>query len=206
MAPRARTLPRKVATQERSRATVDAILEATARILVKDGYDRASTNRIADAAGVSIGSLYQYFPSKEALVAALIERHMDKMWSLIRDAMVRTQGAPLRKAARDLVRVMIEAHAVDPKLHKVIVEQVPRVGRLEHVYDVEANVTALTQAYLEAHRDEVRVRDLSMAAFVVVHIVEALTHAAVLMRPQILGEPLIDEITEVIVRYLQKPN
>jgi AcrR family transcriptional regulator len=66
MAAKPRTNPRKLASQERSRLTVDALLEATARILVKDSYDRASTNRIADAAGVSIGSLYQYFPSKEA--------------------------------------------------------------------------------------------------------------------------------------------
>jgi AcrR family transcriptional regulator len=66
MAARTRTNPRKLASQERSRVTVDALLGATARILVKDCYDRASTNRIAHLAGVSIGSLYQYFPSKEA--------------------------------------------------------------------------------------------------------------------------------------------
>ena len=70
------TSPRKSATQERSRATVDALLSATARVLVKEGYDRASTNKVAEAAGVSIGSLYQYFPSKEALVSAVIQRHI----------------------------------------------------------------------------------------------------------------------------------
>jgi AcrR family transcriptional regulator len=69
MARKALTKPRKSAAQERSRATVDALVEATARILVKEGFDKASTNRIAAVAGVSIGSLYQYFPSKEALVA-----------------------------------------------------------------------------------------------------------------------------------------
>jgi AcrR family transcriptional regulator len=63
---------------------VDAILSATARILCGTGYDRASTNRIALAAGVSVGSLYQYFPSKEALVAALVERHTESMMSLVR--------------------------------------------------------------------------------------------------------------------------
>jgi AcrR family transcriptional regulator len=69
------TNPRKSASQKRSRVTVDTLLEATARVLVKQGYDRASTNRIAATAGVSIGSLYQYFPNKEALVAALVARH-----------------------------------------------------------------------------------------------------------------------------------
>ena len=76
--------PRKLASQERSRATVDALLEATTRVLLKEGYDRASTNRIAEVAGVSIGSLYQYFPSKEALVAAVIDRHAQEISEVTR--------------------------------------------------------------------------------------------------------------------------
>src|SRR6202451_4373701 len=64
--------PRKPATQARSRQTVDALLEATARVLIKEGYDKTSTNKIAAVAGVSIGSLYQYFPTKEALGAAVL--------------------------------------------------------------------------------------------------------------------------------------
>src|SRR6516225_3163389 len=107
MPPRAHTLPRKNAMQTRSKATVDAILEATARILVKDGYDHASTNRVAEAAGVSIGSLYQYFPSKEALVAALIERHIEEMSQLVRDSMARLADAPIELAVPDFVRTMI---------------------------------------------------------------------------------------------------
>src|SRR5262244_4119896 len=79
MASRPLTNPRKQASQERSRATVDALIEATARLLVREGFDKASTNRIAQEAGVSIGSLYQYYPSKEALVAALLERHIDEI-------------------------------------------------------------------------------------------------------------------------------
>src|SRR5271170_1138813 len=76
--------PRKNASQKRSRATVDALVEATARILVRDGFDKASTNRIAEVAGVSVGSLYQYFPSKEALVAAVIDRHSQEIMQTVR--------------------------------------------------------------------------------------------------------------------------
>ena len=87
MAQKLHTTPRKSASQERSRITIDTILEATARVLMKDGYDRASTNRIAAAAGVSIGSLYQYFPSKEALVAAVSERHSREVLQLMRNVL-----------------------------------------------------------------------------------------------------------------------
>ena len=79
MARKPSTKPRKSASQVRSHLTVDALVEATARILMKEGYDKASTNKIAAVAGVSIGSLYQYFPSKEALVAAVIERHTHEL-------------------------------------------------------------------------------------------------------------------------------
>jgi AcrR family transcriptional regulator len=79
MARKPLTNPRKQASQVRSRATVDALIEATARILVSEGFDRSSTNRIAEKAGVSIGSLYQYYPSKEGLVAAVIDRHNQEL-------------------------------------------------------------------------------------------------------------------------------
>ena len=71
MSPKLRTVPRKLPRQDRSRATVDAILEAAARVLVKEGFERTTTNRVAEAAGVSVGSLYQYFPNKEAILFRL---------------------------------------------------------------------------------------------------------------------------------------
>jgi AcrR family transcriptional regulator len=199
--------PRKVASQERSRSTVDALLEATARILIKEGYDRTSTNRIAEVAGVSIGSLYQYFPSKEALVAAVIDRHTQEISEVTRNALVKAAVYPIEVAAREFVSVAIDAHRVNPKLHGVLSEQIPRVGRLENI---EANVRegyALVRGYLDAHRDEIDVADFDLAAFVLVTVVEALTHAAVLRRPDILSDEkagrFVDEVTRLLLRYLR---
>jgi AcrR family transcriptional regulator len=207
MARKLQTNPRKLASQERSRLTVDALLEATARVLIKEGYDRASTNRIAEVAGVSIGSLYQYFPSKEALVAAVIDRHTQQVSQVTRNALVKMAARPIEVAAREFVSIGIDAHRVNPKLHGVLAEQIPRVGRLENI---EANVRegyALVRGYLEAHRDEIDVADLDLAAFVLVTVVEALTHAAVLRRPDILtGEKarqFVDDVTRLVVRYLR---
>lgn len=198
------TAPRKAATQDRSKATVDAMLSATARVLVKEGYDRASTNKVAEAAGVSIGSLYQYFPSKEALVAAVIERHIGEMMEVVRASLVRVALLPLEEAARELVRVMIDAHRIEPKLHRVLVEQIPRVGNLEKLESVDDEAIALVRAYLEAHQAEIDVVDLDLAAFVAVTSVEALTHAAVLRRPALLDDARFrDEVANLVVRYLR---
>jgi AcrR family transcriptional regulator len=200
---RTATVPRKQATQDRARATVDALVAATARLLVREGYDRTSTNKIADAAGVSIGSLYQYFPSKEALVAAVIERHVDEMNILFREALARIVHAPVEQAARELVKVMIEAHRIQPKLHRVLVEQIPRVGRLEYVERVDVEACQLVRAYLQAHADEIRDVDLDLAAFLSVGCVEAMTHIAVIRRPELLEDPrFVDELVTMVVRYL----
>ena len=209
MVTKPRTNPRKLASQERSRLTVEALIEATARILTKDGYDRASTNRIAEAAGVSIGSLYQYFPSKEALVAGVIDRHTQGVLQVVRNALLKVAMRPIEEAARELVRVMIDAHRVNPKLHRVLAEQVPRVGRLDNIQAIDREAYALVRAYLEAHRDELGTVDTDMAAFVCVTSVEALTHAAVMHRREVLSDEranaFVDEVTALILRYL-KPH
>ena len=204
-----RTKPRKSPTQQRSQLTVAALLKATAHILVKEGYESASTNKIAEAAGVSIGSLYQYFPSKEALVAAVIDRHTEQMMQLLREALAGVMQQPVEVGTRQLVKVMIDAHRVDPRLHRALVEQVPRVGRLENIRALDREAYALIRAYLEAHRDELRVADLELASFVCVATVEALTHAAVLNRPDVLGDHaagvFTDEVTRLVVGYLRGP-
>ena len=205
MARRPLTKPRKNASQERSRATVDALIEATARILVKEGFDSASTNRIAEQAGVSVG--YQYFPGKEALVAAVIERHKRDIMRVARGTLAQVEGQPLKRTMRTLVVAAMEAHRLDPKLHRVLAEQMPRTGRLGNVEVFNPENYALFRAYLERHRDEIRAVDLELAAFVCVTTIEALTHTAVLHHADDFSEQaltaLVDEATRLLVRYLQ---
>jgi AcrR family transcriptional regulator len=200
---RPRTQPRKKPRQERSQATVDAILDATARVLCTTGYDRASTNRIALAAGVSVGSLYQYFPSKEALVAALSARHMEAMTSLIRAKLSEVATAPMPVAVRTIIAAMFEAHTVEPKLHKVLIEEVPRIGRLENLRGVERETQALVMALLATRKSELRRTDVETMAFMLVSVVEAVTHSAVVaeLEPGASGA-LADELTDLVLRYL----
>jgi AcrR family transcriptional regulator len=207
MPPRPLTKPRKDASQARSRATVDALIEATARILVREGFERASTNRIAAAAGVSVGSLYQYYPSKEALVAAVIKRHNRGLMAVVRAALADVEALPVEIGARRLVAAAIAAHRVDPKLHRVLAEQTPKIGALEDVEAFNRDYFRLFHGYLERHRDELRALDLDLAAFVCVTSIEAMTHTAVLHHPEMLtgdrAEALVDEGARLLLGYLQ---
>jgi AcrR family transcriptional regulator len=205
MPAKAQLKPRKRPKQERSSATVDAILDAAARVLVKQGFERATTNRVAEEAGVSIGSLYQYFPNKEALVAALMQQHLEEMSSIISSTFARIVSEPVPIVVREMVRLMIRAHAVNPRLHKALMEQLPMVGGFERFKSVEGHVVELARTYLEVHKDEVRPQNLELAATVAVGTIEALTHGAVLHRPDLLEtDELEREIADLVVRYLVK--
>jgi len=200
------TTPRKSASQKRSQATVEILLDATARVLTREGYDRASTNRIAAAAGVSVGSLYQYFPNKEALVATLVARHNREMLQLLRDALERVASRDLATTMRELVRATVDAHLVDPALHRIFAEQVPRMGQLAKIEALQREAFLLIRAYLEERRDEISVRDLDSATSICVTTVEALVHEFVIDRPEapeVERERFIEEVTRLIVGYLR---
>ena len=198
-----RTAPRKRPRQERSRATVDAILAATARVLVRHGYDDLTTNAVAAAAGVSIGSLYQYFPNKTALVAALLDRHIEDMNAAVLAELTRVAQLPFSEAARCVVELTIRAHSVDPELHRVLTEQVPRVGKLARLRELDEICHRMVAGLLAARKDELAIRDPDLAAFLLVSTIEAIVHRAALLYPQRLRDPrLIDEATLLVTRYL----
>ena len=196
MARKPATNPRKSASQERSRLTVDALLEATARVLMKEGYDRASTNKIAAVAGVSIGSLYQYFPNKQALLAALHARHLDEMTARERAAIDDGEGHSLPKAVARVIRVIIASHIGKDGLHRVLAEELPesliRVGSL-----------ALMRLLLEAYKSDLVVEDLDHAAYIVSVSIKALVHGCLRDRPDdLLSGKLETELTRFILVYL----
>ena len=195
---------RKTPRQRRSAETVEAILTAAAHILEKEGFDAATTNRVAVKAGVSIGSLYQYFPNKESLVRALNDRHTKEILDLLRKRFGELQEAPLKNSVRAIVQTMVEVHRVNPALHRVLVNVVPGIGGLAETRVVEDAAAALLTQFLKARRAELQPLNPELSAFMLVHAVEALTHAAVLERPELLkGEAFVDEASRMILGYLR---
>ncbi|MBX3158430.1 MAG: TetR family transcriptional regulator [Deltaproteobacteria bacterium] len=198
-----KTTPRKRPRQDRSKATVDTILAATARVLVKHGFDGLTTNAVAEHAGVSIGSLYQYFPNKEALVAALIERHVEDMNGQILSELTRVAQLPMADAVRAVIDLTIRAHSVEPELHRVLTEQVPRVGRMAKLRELDAICNRMVAGILSLRRDELAIRDPDIAAFILVSAIESICHRAALFAPEKLGDPrLVDEACVMVNRYL----
>lgn len=194
---------RKQPKQARAQATMEAILTATAAVLTEVGYHHATTNAIARRAGVSIGSLYQYFPHKEALVTALCERHLGEMTALLIGEVAAMRGLPLAAAVRALVRSLLRAHSVEPELHRVLIEQVPRIAGFERITQIDRIIIELIRTELERREEPLRPKDLDLAVFMLVHSVQAITHAAILDRPGALADPaLADEVTALVLRYL----
>jgi AcrR family transcriptional regulator len=190
-------------TQARAQETVEAILAATKKVLVKDGYEAASTNHVAEVAGVSIGSLYQYFPSKAALVSALIERHLARMFEVLSSTAEGGGTSTIEEAARTVIRAVFTAHRVNPRLHRVLIEQMPRLGNGAEVDAFEKQTQAIVEAFLLEHASELRPRNVKLAARVAVLAVRGVTLWTVIRSPEELdNEEMVDEITDMVIRYL----
>ncbi len=197
-----RTSPRKAPRQERAKATVDAILRAAAHILRTRGYDELSTNEVARKAGVGIGSLYQYFPSKESLVLALADEHSAEVRALLMKTVEQMHGAPVRKVVETFIAGMMRVHEVDPQLHRALTEHVPRIGGWEKVKELTLPGSQLVRAWLEANAAQFRKVDLDTATFVLVTAVESITHISALDEHLIDQKALAREISELVLRYL----
>jgi AcrR family transcriptional regulator len=195
--------PRKLPQQDRSRITVEAILEATAHILTEEGYRKANTNRIAERAGISIGSLYQYFPNKESLMAALMEQHANEIAALVESKLQDLFDAPLEDAVPELVRAVIAAHAINPHLHQVLNEEVPRSERLQQMQKADERIAELLEAYLRQWSERIHPQNLEMTVFILSRTVEALCHSAVIEHPIfVINSQFEQEVSNLLLLYL----
>lgn len=197
------TSPRKRPVQSRSMETVDVILKATAHILVSHGFARTSTNRVARRAGVSIGSIYQYFPSKEARVAELVERHLAMRRGLVLTHLARSEPRTLSEQVRGFISALMQAQAANVPLQRAIMEQVPRVLGMDRVLAYEWEMVDLVRAALEGRRSEVQCEDVETMAFVLTHAVHATTLAA-LADPaaDMDGDTLLNALVQLVLRTL----
>ena len=197
--------PRKRPRQQRSIATVGAIVEAAARVFSERGYAGGSTNRIAQTAGVSIGSLYEYFPNKDSILVAVAERHVGRMIEDVERLLQQAQAGsePLEPLLRGFVLAMLEVHERDPALHHVVFAEAPHPPELHAcVLKMEETLAHRVESLLRAS-DEVDVADTDTAAHLVVQTVEALTHRFAHQGIHDLPrERFVAEVVALLVGYL----
>jgi len=188
--------------QRRAQQTVEAILDAVVRILKREGGKEVNTNRIAEVAGVSIGSLYQYFPDKGAIFAALHQRHVEEIDRMVEKTLVRNARASLDELMRAMIEAMIDAHRRDPELYDALFAEVPH--RANGSQDFATRLHGAFRLAIAARAPELgNHEDLDKTVFVVTHMVESLSHGVVLRRPRGLSLAAgKEEAVRAVLAYL----
>jgi AcrR family transcriptional regulator len=175
---------------------IDIIIEATTRVLKKRGYSGTNTNLIAEVAGVSVGSIYQYFPNKESIIATLYQRHVLQMREIMIHALSSSEKMTLYGAMKALVNAHIEAHMVEPELHNVLEIQIPFLRFQKDNATAEDDFYNRIQTLLEKHRHEIRRSNLELAIYIVIRMINSLIHQAILEPPR---HSTLYEIEDAIV-------
>jgi len=188
---------RRRAKQQRARATVGAVIEAAAQVLQREGYARATTNRIAQVAGVSVGTIYQYFGDKEEIFDALIRQEVDSLQRILR-SIAPVPRQPIGAALRGLLQTLVRARPDAPVLYRSL-EQVPNALFRRRVAAARGGLVEWVRDFLAVHRRELRVRDLDTAAFLLVTTAEGVAMNA---SPEFFRERGAEELTTLFERYL----
>ncbi len=189
--------PRRRAKQDRARLTVTALVEAAAQVLLSEGYARATTNRIADAAGVSVGTLYQYFSCKDAIFDALIQREIDTLENTLHHVAPNPKQS-LAEGLRTLLREIVRARPEMPSLYRAL-EHVPNTLFRTRLGQARGRVVAFVRDMLST-RPGLRPRDVDTAAFVVVAAAEGVAMNAT---PDFIRGNGVDELASMLARYLE---
>lgn len=196
-----RLAPRRKPRQVRAELTRERILTAAAHVFAEYGYAAGTTNRIAEHARMSIGSLYQYFPNKDAILAELLVRHIDRGPWAEAEELDLTPGS-LSATVRALVRDAIDHHRDDPQLLRIMIEEAPVSEDLIEAIDRHGKLRVGQVRDLLTRHPDVHVRDLDVAAELVVGTIEMNTHKLMAAPEPIEVERLETELVAMLTRYL----
>jgi AcrR family transcriptional regulator len=184
---------------------VERIVDAGLAVLLRDGYDAFSTNRVAAEAGISPGSLYQYFPDKAAIVDAVIERHWDRVADQVASALLDRLGDEGVDMVRESLAALIDVLEANVGLLRVVMEELPLRPHIQRRVTLERRVRELVSAYMAARPDLTRSADHERTAWVVVLMLENLCTRFVLDQPGFSREKFIDEVLMLIGGYAAAP-
>ncbi len=185
---------------------VERIIDAGQAVLIAHGYEGASTNRIAAAARISPGSLYQYFPNKDAVIGAAIDRYNSEVSGRVRAQVLQCMTEPPEIALRQSVSALLDALGDKPELLRAVVEQTPRLSVGHTVVNFEDQIAELTRAALtlRGYRPP-QDTNIAAAAWMLVRTVEHLTVRYILDRPDIPRDAFLTNLTRMVLNYFRGP-
>lgn len=163
--------PRKSAVQARSAATVEALHTATLQVLIQQGLVRCTTTRVAERAGMSVGSVYQYYPNRDALLAAILEKHLVRVADAVEHACVELQGTAVADMAAGLVTTLLTAKLREQAVSKALYAIAAERGGAELVARINVRMVGAIAAMLatapDAHfEDPALIAAISLSAIV----------------------------------------
>jgi AcrR family transcriptional regulator len=180
---------------------VERILAAGARVLSERGYQEASTNRIAREAGVSPGSLYQYFPDKDAIVAEITRRLVSDFATAIAPALRRAATEPPPAATLSILGAALDALQLHAELLRAMVDRIPAVEQQEALQSVREHLTDLVHHTLAANRRALRDPDLERMTWTLVELTQHLLVRYVLDSPPVAREDFLADATHIVLTF-----
>lgn len=193
--------PLKIPTQARSRLTYQSILEATAYILIEGGYASLTTNHVAERAGVSIASLYQYFPNKESLVVTLHHEHAKSTRTQIQRAFVNEENTSLATLVNIFVDAMINVHSVEPELHRAFQEEIPRLLKSEIIKEGNDEFITVLMKLTQYSTDSLEAQ--KNLAWMIRTMAHSVIHQALIDRPgDLVSGQLAIELKAILLKLL----
>jgi AcrR family transcriptional regulator len=199
---KARRRPRKKPAQNRAKETVRAVIEAAAHILVREGYEGTNVNHVAKRAGVSVGSIYQYFPTKEALVAEVARDLAARILVHFQDGIMDLAQLPPREAVRGVMERAVRALRIDPELREVILLQLP-----SEVFDTrqpDSMLWVVVREYFQFHADTIRPLNFDLAMAILQSSVDAVARVT-----SVRGDPeeeVVAELTQLVYGYIRRDS
>lgn len=182
---------------------MDAIVIAAERVIEDEGIERANTTRIAEVAGVSVGSLYQYFPNREAIIGAIIDCNLEEMLVAFHSLAASLADLPLEPMVRGVLFGLYEAAREHEKLHAQLFDQLSLARRtLRHgcMHDAYVGVVAMVLK----NRTDVAVRDPWAAARLIVYASDGVVRSLVVSADPESSQRVLEEAVRMITRYLTR--
>jgi AcrR family transcriptional regulator len=193
---------RRTPTQERSQRLVATLIDATAQVCSEVGLEGLSTNKVAKAAGVAVGSIYQYFPDKESLLDAVVQDRFGRLAQLAIERMADVQGLSYRQAADTVLRAAVDFFASEPSLTQILAPYLAVPPPLPGAESAIQQVHDLAMRFLTSAATDLTLVDIGDAAFISIGVVSHFAPRIATIPDDAEREHLIDEVVAMLARYV----